>query len=156
MLPHCPTSINRLFPSLIYRAEVREAGGLFGASILATLKHCKSRVKRQLSFCSSMAYRQLQGHKVAGAPLPSRQGLPRVALGRSPLRVSAVAEAEKTSAVVRGSSAVTPAPVDIANKLRYLFGRNGDYTPADAYHGTAWSVRERLIDSFDKTQDYLK
>ncbi|GLC52978.1 Transcription factor [Pleodorina starrii] len=104
-----------------------------------------------------MAYRQLQqSNRVAGAPTASRQIAPRVATGRRALHVAAVAEAEKTAATTRGGAASVPAPVDIANKLRYLFGRNGDYTNADAYHGTAWSVREKLIDSFNKTHEHWR
>lgn len=44
--------------------------------------------------------------------------------------------------------------------LRYQFGKHTDpgsvLAPKDAYHGTAWSVRERLIDAFDKTHEHWK
>lgn len=29
-----------------------------------------------------------------------------------------------------------------------------DYNESDLYRGTAWSVREKLIDAFEHTQDY--
>ncbi|KXZ54777.1 hypothetical protein GPECTOR_4g847 [Gonium pectorale] len=106
-----------------------------------------------------MAQRQLQANRVAGAPASSgRQVFPRVtAPSRGALRISAVAEAERTAPTTRGSTPAVPAPTaDIANKLRYLFGRNGDYTSTDAYQGTAWSVREKLIDSFNKTHEFWK
>ncbi|PNH00280.1 Glycogen phosphorylase 1, partial [Tetrabaena socialis] len=103
-----------------------------------------------------MAYRQLQGNRVAGSPAVNagRQApLGRVARSRGSLLVSAVAEAEKTAVATTAVPAVT---ADIAKKLRYQFGRNGDYTVADAYQGTAWSVREKLIDAFNHTHDHWK
>ena len=105
-----------------------------------------------------MAYRQLQGNRVAGAPASNsgRQIALRAPSSRGVLRVSAVAEAEKTASGTQGGTSGVPATTDIANKLRYLFGRNGDYTTADAYQGTAWSSREKLIDSFNKTHDHWK
>jgi starch phosphorylase len=35
-----------------------------------------------------------------------------------------------------------------------LHGKTKDYDLKDIYQGTAWSVREHLIDSFENTQDY--
>jgi hypothetical protein len=45
---------------------------------------------------------------------------------------------------------------DIESKLKYQFGKSSDWTAKDAYLGTAWSVRERLIDAFDKTHEHWK
>lgn len=102
-----------------------------------------------------MAYQLLQGSRVAGANPARQHTAPRVASGRRILRISAVAELEK-AVVARGSTIPVPASTDIASKLRYLFGRNGDYSVADAYKGTAWSVREKLIDSFNKTHEHWR
>jgi starch phosphorylase len=75
-------------------------------------------------------------------------------LGRAlAVQPRAIAEAQRA---VAGSSS-TPAAADIDAKLRYGFGKaEGPEGVADAYLGTAWSVRERLIDSFDKTHEYWK
>ncbi len=54
-----------------------------------------------------------------------------------------------------GSSA-SHASNEIVNKLKYQFGKQANYNAKDAYHGTAWSVRERLIDAFDKTHEHWK
>uniref|UniRef100_A0A383VH92 Alpha-1,4 glucan phosphorylase n=1 Tax=Tetradesmus obliquus TaxID=3088 RepID=A0A383VH92_TETOB len=49
---------------------------------------------------------------------------------------------------------MTPIQKEVASKLRYLLGKSKDYDLKDIYQGTAWSVREHLIDSFENTQDY--
>ncbi|KAG2434907.1 hypothetical protein HYH02_012105 [Chlamydomonas schloesseri] len=104
-----------------------------------------------------MAYRQLQGTNrgvSTGAPVAYSRPMPG-RVGRSALRVQAVAEAERPTAA-KSSASAEPVTHDITSKLKYLFGRNGDYTNADAYQGTAWSVREKLIDSFNKTHEHWK
>ena len=58
-------------------------------------------------------------------------------------------------AMSNGSSAAHTSE-DIVKKLKYNFGKQTDYSKKDAYHGTAWSVRERLVDAFDKTHEYWK
>ncbi|GFR50336.1 hypothetical protein Agub_g12544 [Astrephomene gubernaculifera] len=105
-----------------------------------------------------MAQRQLQLNRVAGgAPVATSRRSTRLVPGRTALRVSAVAEADKTAAINKsGTSSVPATTKDIENKLRYLFGRNEVSTPNDAYQGTAWSVRERLIDAFNKTHEHWK
>ena len=106
-----------------------------------------------------MAYRQLQQRSSApasvrgpSAPVPIYSL--KAATSRSGrLEVRAVAEAQRTFSL----SSAAPAPLeDISSKLRYLFGKNGDYSARDAYNGTAWSVREKLIDSFNKTHEHWK
>ncbi|KAJ9506352.1 hypothetical protein QJQ45_004972 [Haematococcus lacustris] len=53
-------------------------------------------------------------------------------------------------------SASSYATADISNKLKYQFGKSSASDVKDAYHGAAWSVRERLIDAFDKTHEHWK
>ncbi len=49
---------------------------------------------------------------------------------------------------------MTPIQKDVTQKLKYQLGRSKDYDTHDIYKGTAWSVREHLIDSFERTHDY--
>lgn len=49
---------------------------------------------------------------------------------------------------------MTPVQQEVAHKLRYLLGKSKNYDTKDIYQGTAWSVREHLIDSFERTHDY--
>jgi starch phosphorylase len=73
--------------------------------------------------------------------------------GRSRLHVRAIAEAEKTSTKSSGSMS-SPIQQEVKHKLRYLLGKTKNYDEHDIYRGTAWSVREHLIDSFENTHDY--
>lgn len=78
---------------------------------------------------------------------------------RMHLRVQAISEATKSTPSQRskGSSTMGPSPVsDIKNVMTYRFGKRGDYSSKDVYNGTAWSVRDRLMDSFDKTHEHWK
>lgn len=77
-------------------------------------------------------------------------------VSRGPIRIFSVAEAEKISLPGGSGNGVHDIPSDIALKLRYQFGKISDFSSLDVYHGTAWSVRERLIDSFEQTQAYWK
>lgn len=70
---------------------------------------------------------------------------------RQALSVQAIAEAERTGT---SSRAMTPIQKEVTAKLRYLLGKSKDYDTHDIYQGTAWSVREHLIDSFENTHDY--
>lgn len=73
--------------------------------------------------------------------------------GRSArLHVSAIAEAERTAS--KSSGAMPPIEKEVKTKLRYLLGKTKGYDERDIYQGTAWSVREHLIDSFENTHDY--
>lgn len=46
---------------------------------------------------------------------------------------------------------------DVLSKVSYTIGADPKaLTPKQAYRGLAWTVRERLIDSFNKTQEYWK
>ncbi len=107
-----------------------------------------------------MAYKQLQGNRTVGsaafaAGRPSAPVQLRVPRGRQSLHVAAVAEAEKTATTTSSSASAAPVAADISHKLRYQFGKTATPQSArDAYLGTAWSVREKLIDSFDKTHEY--
>lgn len=47
-----------------------------------------------------------------------------------------------------------PIEKEVKTKLRYLLGKTKGYDERDIYQGTAWSVREHLIDSFENTHDY--
>lgn len=51
---------------------------------------------------------------------------------------------------------MTPVEKELGAKLRYQLGRTpkDGYSENDIYQGTAWSVREHLIDSFENTHDY--
>lgn len=77
---------------------------------------------------------------------------------RRPLQVRAIAEAArsfKSGGAFGNSGMANAAPAEsIKHELAYRFGKRADYAPRDLYNGTAWSVREKLIDSFDKTHDY--
>lgn len=64
------------------------------------------------------------------------------------VNVRAVAETKKAP------GSMNPIEKEVAAKLRYMLGKTRDYDAADAYQGTAWSVREHLIDSFENTHDY--
>lgn len=76
---------------------------------------------------------------------------------RGTVRIYSVAEAEKVSLPGGSGNGVPHSTAsDIALKLRYQFGKISDFSAKDAYHGTAWSVRERLIDAFEETQAYWK
>lgn len=107
-----------------------------------------------------MAYMQLQGNRTVGSAAfaAGRPSVPlRVPRGRQSLHVAAVAEAEKTATTASSSASAAPVVADISHKLRYQFGKTAHPQSArDAYLGTAWSVREKLIDSFDKTHEYWK
>lgn len=46
---------------------------------------------------------------------------------------------------------------DIVQKLQYVVGADTHSINArEAYQGVAWSVRERLIEQFNKTQEYWR
>ena len=46
---------------------------------------------------------------------------------------------------------------DMLSKVAYTIGANPkSLTARQAYRGLAWTVRERLIDAFNKTQEYWK
>ena len=46
---------------------------------------------------------------------------------------------------------------DVLSKVSYTIGADPKaLTTKQAYRGLAWTVRERLIDSFNKTQEYWK
>ncbi len=49
---------------------------------------------------------------------------------------------------------MSPIQSEVKHKLRYLLGKTKNYDEHDIYRGTAWSVREHLIDSFENTHDY--
>lgn len=76
---------------------------------------------------------------------------------RSQLKCEAIAEPpSKPKKVASPAQNGAPHGVEdaIVSKLRYQFGKNAEFTTRDTYHGTAWSVREQLIDAFDKTHQY--
>lgn len=87
-----------------------------------------------------------------------KPALPRSAAARpQQLRVSAIAEAEKTSTAKSSPASGASVASDVSNKLRYQFGKaEGNVSARDAYQGAAWSVRERLLDAFDKTHAHWK
>jgi len=45
---------------------------------------------------------------------------------------------------------------EVVDKLKYQFGVVDQLSAKDVYHGTAWSAREHLIDSFENTHEYWK
>jgi glycogen phosphorylase len=65
--------------------------------------------------------------------------------------VFAIAEAERTAAPASGKAMAVP---EIATKLKYTVGKPAEPTLKDLYQATAWSVREKLIDAFEKTHDH--
>jgi starch phosphorylase len=80
---------------------------------------------------------------------PLRQRLPGCT---GAVRVQAIAEAERATKAAPAS--MTPIEKEVKTKLRYLLGKTKNYDEHDIYQGTAWSVREHLIDSFENTHDY--
>jgi len=99
-------------------------------------------------------------------------GAPAAGRSRAPLRVRAVAEPTSARAsaaaaaaapakVARSESAMSAAPAaspaaSIKQALVYTLGKRDGYTPRDLYEGTAWAVRQQLMDSFDKTHAHWK
>ena len=48
-------------------------------------------------------------------------------------------------------------PGDILKKLQFMVGTDKDsVSTREAYQGVAWTVRERLIENFNKTQEYWR
>ncbi len=96
-----------------------------------------------------------------GAKQLQRAVLPAV---RSAARMPAVkniaeppAKEAPVTSKMNGSKALSPVAVDINNKLKYQLGKIMDHLgQKDVYQGSAWAVREQLIDAFDKTHDYWK
>lgn len=84
---------------------------------------------------------------VSPRPIPAPRGV-----------MTRVAEAERAAPVQ--AKTIAPAHPDVKelvlNKLKYQFGEIGAASPRDAYQGAAWSVREALIDAFDKTHAHWK
>lgn len=68
--------------------------------------------------------------------------------------VQATAAAERTSTSKAQPTSSTPVQSEILDKVKYNFGKISNLTPRDVYNGAAWSVREHLIDSFERTHDY--
>ena len=90
-------------------------------------------------------------HRAARGSRTVRPGVLRPA-GRSSVRIQAVAEVQKSGSMApAGADAIKQ---EIIEKLRDQFGKIEDYHTKDIYRGTAWSAREHLIDSFEKTQEY--
>jgi hypothetical protein len=75
------------------------------------------------------------------------------------LPVRAIAEPPSKLAPGHGLNGAGPAVArDIEVKLKYQLGLQPGQTASarDAYQAAAWSVRERLIDAFDKTHAHWK
>eukprot|EP00878_Enallax_costatus_P000865 GHUV01000991.1.p1 GENE.GHUV01000991.1~~GHUV01000991.1.p1 ORF type:complete len:874 (+),score=316.12 GHUV01000991.1:204-2825(+) len=96
------------------------------------------------------------GKVAASSRLSQRQGLFSRACCQRPsrqaIKVLAIAEAERTA--TRPGTSMTPIQKEVTQKLKYQLGRSKDYDTHDIYQGTAWSVREHLIDAFERTHDY--
>lgn len=112
------------------------------------------RQQQQLQMQFSLQKPVLGSRAGASQRQPLRQRLPCKSspAGRSRLQVQAIAEAERTS--TKSSGSMTPIQKEVKQKLRYLLGKTKSYDEHDIYQGTAWSVREHLIDSFENTHDY--
>ncbi|KAI8467049.1 MAG: starch phosphorylase [Monoraphidium minutum] len=93
----------------------------------------------------------LRSSSVRPAHCGAQRRLSRALPARSsrPLRVQAVAAPERMAA-----KPAAPTEAEIRAKLKYLLGKIKNYDAQDLYRGTAWSVREKLIDAFENTQDY--
>jgi starch phosphorylase len=72
--------------------------------------------------------------------------------GRTQVKIWAVAEAEKPTTMAPANADAIKE--EIMTKLRYQFGKIEGFEMKDIYRGAAWSAREHLIDSFEKTQEY--
>lgn len=53
-----------------------------------------------------------------------------------------------------GGASAAAAEADIRAKLKYLMGKVKGFDEKDLYRGAAWSVREKLIDAFENTQEH--
>eukprot|EP01025_Chloroclados_australasicus_P057892 TRINITY_DN723_c0_g1_i1.p1 TRINITY_DN723_c0_g1~~TRINITY_DN723_c0_g1_i1.p1 ORF type:complete len:919 (-),score=118.15 TRINITY_DN723_c0_g1_i1:357-2993(-) len=90
----------------------------------------------------------------------------RITIRKSKLTVMNVAELEKQTAVVpqdkqileyTKSNAVDRIEQEIVEKIEYVAGGSRyEITPRAAYQGAAWSLRERLLESFNKTHKVWK
>ncbi len=81
------------------------------------------------------------------------------AVGRRALAVRAdsiPSTRETTPGLNGGGQLALHTSQDITQKLKYQFGKSSGLDAKDAYLGTAWSVRERLIDAFDKTHEHWR
>jgi starch phosphorylase len=79
------------------------------------------------------------------APRPSLRAAKRASV------VTRIAEMERTGASQNGSSHAT---ADIVNIIKYQFGKRSGIDEKDLYRGTAWAVRQQLMDAFERTHDY--
>jgi starch phosphorylase len=70
------------------------------------------------------------------------------------MSVRAVLEKDAKAPAKKAVEAVSPIQKEVETKLRYQLGKSKQYDTGDIYQGTAWSVREHLIDSFEDTHDY--
>mmetsp|Transcript_21955 Transcript_21955/g.37564 ORF Transcript_21955/g.37564 Transcript_21955/m.37564 type:complete len:868 (-) Transcript_21955:290-2893(-) len=105
----------------------------------------------------------MKTQSIGGKPCSTNSVAQSRRASRAPLAVRAIAEPPVKASVKGQNGAVSARGAavadDIATKLKYVFGKHApttDLALRDAYLGTAWSVRERLIDSFDKTQEHWR
>ena len=82
--------------------------------------------------------------------LPSRP----VPVGRSALRVNAILEKGNASNVSVSSPSATSK--EIMDKLLLVYGKTDIKDAKDVYQGVAWTVRERLMDAFEKTHAHWR
>jgi hypothetical protein len=71
---------------------------------------------------------------------------------RASLLVSKVAEMERVGS--SSANGASPADAEIMNIIKYQFGKRAGIDTKDLYRGTAWAVRQQLVDSFDKTHEF--
>lgn len=91
--------------------------------------------------------------------VPARSVAPAVRQRRAQT-VKAIAEppsklAESTPSSLNGTASLATLQ-NINNKLKYQVGKGEPSDLKDVYQGTAWSVRDSLIDAFDKTHAHWK
>ncbi len=71
---------------------------------------------------------------------------------RANLLVSKVAEMERLGS--SSAKGATQPEAEIMNIIKYQFGKRAGIDDKDLYRGTAWAVRQQLLDSFDKTHEH--
>lgn len=107
----------------------------------------------------------LRGSSFSGARLPgsSRVVSRRQSRSHIVVEVGAILDVAKTAFAQQNGAKVdsklqvevSSLPEEIRSKLTYDLGTNST-SPEVAYRATALSVRQRLIDAFNKTQEYWR
>jgi starch phosphorylase len=78
------------------------------------------------------------------APRPSLRSAKRASVVRR------VAEMERTGS----KNGASNADAEIISIIKYQFGKRSGIDAKDLYRGTAWAVRQQLMDAFERTHEF--